>query len=79
MQNKLPLLGFFIISLLLYRRLFKERLPKEILPTDDLLIIFFNIFLCIGMFFLVCINIYYLTFYIQKKQATQMIIRVLIK
>lgn len=33
---KLALVGLFILSFMLYRRLFLIRLPKNIIPTDDL-------------------------------------------
>lgn len=70
MQNKLlPLLGFFIISLLLYRRIFKERLPKEIVRTDDIVLFMINILLCIGTFFLVCLNVYTLVTFFYSKET----------
>lgn len=68
MQNKLPLLGFFILSYLLYRRLFLVRLPKEICSSQDLFSISITLFLCISTFIIACVYLYtFIKFLLNKE------------
>jgi len=60
-NRNLALVGLIILSYLIYRRLFKIRLPKEILSTNDIFIICLYLSLCITALILVIINIYLFT------------------
>ena len=71
MPNKLAILGLFIISYLLYRRLFKIRLPQEIIPIQDLVIISIHILLCLSTFGMACISFYIYMKIVLNKEDTR--------
>lgn len=58
MNNFSPLLGSFILSYIIYRRLFKARLPKEICYTDDLTLVFLNCLVLISSIVILLVTIY---------------------
>lgn len=70
MKNKLTFFGFFILLFIIYRRLFKIQLPREIIPTEDIILVSINIILCISTFILACVNIYMYIKFILKKHET---------
>lgn len=71
MKNKLPLFGFIILIYLLYRRLLKEHLPKQIVPTDDFLIISYNMCVCAATVALACLNVYSFFKFLSKKEQSE--------
>lgn len=71
MQNKLALLGLFILSYLLYRRLFLVRLPKHIHPTDDIFILGINLLLCFSTLTMACIYLYSFIKYMRNLEKNE--------
>lgn len=69
-NRNLALLGFFILSYLLYRRLLIVRLPRDILPARDLFIIGVNAFLCISTFVIACVYLYTFFTHPSNKEKT---------
>lgn len=69
MNKLLPLIGSIILSYLLYKRLFKTRLPREIYTTNDLFIISTNIFLIITSVVLLLLTLYTVFLFIQNKEV----------
>ena len=68
MNKLLPLIGSIILSYILYRRLFKIRLPREIYTTNDIFIISTNICLIITSVILLLFTLY--TVFIQNKEVS---------